>query len=235
MTQKSLQDKEKKFLFNMHNFDDDFEEEAPEEEVPPPPVFSEQELEGAKKQAYAQGKKEGISETEQSETRQIGRTLEHLSSRVQTLFESESQRERTFEKEVIALTLEIFQKLFPIYNENAGFAELAQCISETLKKQEGQKNILIQVCPAELEGIKQHLSQMKFLGRDYGFSVEGEESLSPGACKISWADGGALRDLQAVSGEIQSLMQQILAGRAAKGHDRQSDITSAAVTEKPDE
>ena len=62
MSNENLANENKKFLFNVHNFDVPDEDEL-EEDVYVPPTFSEEELAAAKARAYEDGKKAGLEES----------------------------------------------------------------------------------------------------------------------------------------------------------------------------
>lgn len=209
--------KEEKFFFNVNNFDDP-EDNNGEEELPPP-VFSEEDLKAAKQKAFQDGRQEGTTETRQNQEANIKKTLEKISADLALLLQAEHKREKIYEHEVIETAIQIFQKLFPAYNKKHGFEELKEAIATTLKKQEGQTQITISVSPETVDGIKDQLSQIESTETSNKLIVKSDDSLAQGACALSWADGGAVRDPAALAEEIQSLLQQPLAGTPTKGHD----------------
>src|SRR5262249_35772845 len=153
-----------KFFFNVNIFD---EPEEPTE--PPPPTFSEDELAAAIKKNFTEGKKEGQKESESSREQHIAKVLEKIATDTRVLFAAEQAREKAYESEAIKLCLATFQKLFPLYNEKTGFEELKQALEQIIRKQEGQKQIVIQVTPDAVEGITQHLTALKNKGYDLNF------------------------------------------------------------------
>ena len=203
--------KREKFYFNVNIFD---EKEEPTE--PPPPMFSEGELASARQQGFAQGKQEGIQETQDSIAKHTAKILEKISQDVQILFTAETEREKRYEREAVTLTLAIFQKLFPIYKEKFGFEELKGELESILRKQEGQKQITVHVAPAAVESLKAHIANSK---SNVNFLVEGDETLGIGACRLAWVDGGAVRDSDAMAAQVETVLKDLLAVKAAKVHD----------------
>ena len=234
MTDKALHNKkEEKYFFTANIFD----EAEVEEELPAAPVFSEQELETARRTSLLEGKQAALQEMENSISKRIGLILEKISQDMAILFNAEKSREETYEKETINLCLQVFAKVFPLYNEKYGFEELKNALMTILKKQEGQKSIAIAVAPEFVDGINEYLSKLYSLETGVKFTVKGDPSLSSGACKLAWEDGGAVRNPEAMADEIKSMMEQMLAGAATKGHDskRPAAKDKAGTMEKPDE
>ncbi len=237
MTEELLSNKkEEKYFFNVNIFDEDHvEEEEPEEDLaPPPPMFSEEELAAAKQKAFEEGKQQGIDETKKSRSELIAKTLEKISQETSILSQEEGRREQIYEKEAVKLTLEIFNKLFPLYQERFGFEELKETMTNILKKQQGHKEIAVYVEPDAVEGTEKLLSELSSRGVDVIFQVSADEALSNGACRMSWKDGGAITDPENLAHEIRATIEQVLAGSGAKGHDNEI-IEETQDTEKTDE
>ena len=81
--------KEQKFFFDQNNFDDDHEEEV-EEIEPPPPMFSEAELESAKRKAFKEGHNEATLEEKNSRAQHLNAVMDQILANMSTLFENES-------------------------------------------------------------------------------------------------------------------------------------------------
>lgn len=227
MTEEALhKKKEERFFFNMNIFDEDHVEEE-EEEIPPPPTFSEEELATAKKEAFEQGRQEGhdtaTKAARESQTKRIADALEKIATDTAVLFQQEQQRAELYEREAVALALKTFERLFPFYQEKFGFDELKETMSNILQKQQNHRKIAVHVKPDNVAGVEKLLTELTTKGLKGEFSVQGDETLDEGTCRMEWDDGGATRDPDALAEEIQSLMQQVLAGTDTKGHDRDDD------------
>lgn len=219
MKNNATNDKEEKYFFTANIFDEDHIEEEPEELPPPPPTFSEAELESARQQGYRQGHNEGVRETEQSALRHAAQTLDQIAVDMTALFAAEKAREKMYEEDAIKLCLQVFEKLFPFYNETHGFGELKAALDSILKKQEGQQKILICVAPEVAESVAKHLEPLQSNEDSPDLLVKSDPSIALGGCKLSWHEGGAARNPAILAGEIKSMIEQALAGSASKGHD----------------
>lgn len=231
MTDKVLDKKDiEKFFFHMNIFDEDVEEEIEEELPPPPPTFSEEELAGARKSGYEKGKLDGAAEAtkaeKESRAQMVAEILQRIGKETTSLFAKEQERATLYEQEVTALCLSVFEKLFPVYNEQHGFEELKASIAEILEKQQNQVEIQIYVQPDIQGAIEEVIGKLEDKGFQAKISVHGDEKLSDGACRMSWNDGGAARDPQALAEQIKALMQQTLAGGATNRHDREEGSES---------
>jgi flagellar assembly protein FliH len=214
MTGRNLQNNKEKFYFNVNIFD---EKEEPSE--PPPPMFSEAELEAARQKSFAEGKQQGLKESAASREQQIAKVLDKLAQDTSVLFAAEATREKTYEYEAVRLCLAVFQKAFPLYQEKFGFDGLKRELETILKRQEGQKLITIFVTPDVADGVNEHLTKLKNAGLDLHFTVQGDETLTPGASRLSWSDGGAVHNPETLANEIEAVLKDLLAGTAPKVHD----------------
>lgn len=216
--------KDEKFFFNVHIFDEPDEPDEPEDL---PPIFTEDELIAAKKQAFEEGKKQGRDEATQEATQSretlVSQVLQKISQDTSILFEQEEERAALYEREVIALSLKIFEKIFPIYSEEHRFEQLCHSIEKVLKKQQGPKDIAIYVSAANKDGVEQLLTDLRAKGLNGQFQVHSDDNMSESACRIDWADGGAHFDRDAMASEIEALLKQMLAGTGANRHDEEQD------------
>jgi flagellar assembly protein FliH len=203
-----------KYFFSENIFDDGHTDE------PPPPSFSEQQLADAQKKSSAEGRQQGLKEAEESQLKLTAQVLEQIRKQLVTLTAAEAQREKLFEQETLALCLSIFERLFPVYSKATGFEELKQSISDIIKQQEGQNQVAVMVTPDVVGAIETHLNSLKESGFEIKFTVKGDETLAPGACRLAWSEGGALRNPQMLADEIRTSIEQVLAKKGLKGHDK---------------
>jgi flagellar assembly protein FliH len=204
-------------------------------EPPPPPTFSESELEQAKKQSFEQGRQQGLKESANSRDQQIAAIMGVISHHLIDMFAQERKREKIYEAEAVRLSLKIFETLFPLYHKALGFEELKAVIEQVLEKQEGQKQIHIHVHTDISEGVEAHIETLKRKGFDLNVAVIADETIAPNGCRMSWADGGAVKDTQSLADEIMAVLQQTLAASGAKGHDMAQGSTHGPGQQKTPE
>jgi len=204
--------KARKFFFDQNDFNDDF---VPEPEVPPPPVFSEQELEAARKESYQQGKNDGLAEAAASREKKIADLLQKVTQNFSMLFSAEQERARQYEAEAVYLGRTIFNRLFPALNEKHGLEEVQRAVSLVLEKQSSQAEIIIDVPPDYVDPIQKLVDKAAAAGAMAGVCrVREDKALRSGDCRLRWNDGGASRDPAALADEIERIIEHILADRS---------------------
>lgn len=214
----------KKFLFDMNIFDEPAEEEIPAEPPPPPPpTFSEAQLEAARADGFEKGRQQGLQESAQSREERLAGLMARIAEDARQLFEAEAAREKLYETEALKLARAIFERLFPLYHSQCGFAELKAVLGDILQRQEGQAEILIEVSAEQKEGVEEHVARIApaASGKTM-FRVEASESLQEGQCRLSWTHGGALYNAHAMAEEIRGILEEALANAPANGHDKES-------------
>lgn len=205
-----------KFLFDLNNFDtvEDEAEEIIEEEIevePPPPTFSEDDLEAARATAHANGVREGIAEERERREQKTAELLEKIADNFSSLFAAEQYRERQYEEEAVRLTLETINIALPALTPLIGTETLKTVIADNLKKQSDQSEIIIELHPDDIPPIKELLTTLWKEGENAPrYKIIENENTEKGACSLSWADGGLVRDpaktTKAIRDELQSLL-----------------------------
>lgn len=216
--------KKEKFFFDKHIFDEPEEDELDQEEEedlpPPPPTFSEEELEQAKKEAFDKGLRQGKQEEQNSREEKNAALLAAIKDEMQVLFTAEQARESVFEREALTLTLTMMEKLFPYFSEKNGLDELKNALMEMISDQHGQSRIQVDVHPDRRDDIETTLKSIKIPEfRDMAFDVVADETLAQNACRLSWDDGGATHDADAMAASLMGKLKEVLAEHEANSHD----------------
>lgn len=231
--------KDRKFFFDLHKFDE------PDSAEDAPPVFSEDDVESAKKLSFEQGRQQGLNESKSSREQQIAQLVQQISTQFATLFAAEQDRESRYEEEAVRLTLESLEKLFPAMNEKIGGYEAEQAIRRVLKSAAEQSDITIRIHPDFTADIEEILAP--FRNKDVNppnFHIIGDETLGPGDCRLLWADGGAVRQSGALAQAIMDQLMRLLPAQAQETvaadatSAQNNDITEQAPAEssgEPDE
>lgn len=207
----------RKFMFDRHIFDEpDVEEE--EDLPPPPPTFSEEELEAARAMAYDKGRRDGLAEEKESQNTRAANLLETIVKSLPQIFAAESLREKTYEREAVALALAAFRTVFPFLESRHGLSEAESVIRAVLEDVEGRSEIAVDLHPDSVESIELHLKTVAERLEHVRITVRPDERLKPGDCRLSWKDGGAVRDSQALAEEIACRIEESLAGKPVTRH-----------------
>lgn len=220
----ALPNADEKFYFHMNNFDnakvieEDVIEEAPP--PPPPPMFTEAQLEAAKKASFAEGHTQGKKEVEESRSQALVTLMQRLAADTQTLFAAEAAREATYERETISLCQAVFKQAFPVAHEKHGFDELTAQLGDVLQAQHGQRAIEIRVSADYAQGVEAFMEKLKTKNSELSFSVISDEAIDSGSFKLGWADGGALYDAASIAQRVLGKLEDTLAGGDTTSHDR---------------
>ena len=233
--QDTLPHGQKKFLFDLHNFDEGHKEEAEEDlppPPPPPPTFSEEELAAARAEGRAQGKREGLAEAAASREKHVAALLEKISQDFMILFSAEEDRNAIYEREAVSLAQSIFRQIFPTINRAGGLAEVENMILEVFKSHKGIGQIIIETHPDYVDSINA-LVESKWNNKagTGSFAVLGNQSLGPSDCKIAWKDGGALRNADILAEKIHKLLEQTLADRSLLRDNEERNLTGSTPTQ----
>jgi flagellar assembly protein FliH len=225
-----------KFMFDLNIFDEDYIEEPEEPEEPPPPTFSEEELEAAKKEAYDRGRQDARREEKESREQFIAAQLEVVASTLPQIFKEEDLREKRYEEEVLQLAGNILKKLFPVFNERHGLEEVLDVIGKIVNSQENQSKVKIEVAEDIASDLHKHLEKvLTDQGRERTEIIPVQD-IGPGSCRVSWKDGGAVRDAITISQKIEESLVQLLAARGEKlVYSVESDEKASADKEASEE
>ncbi|MAH05958.1 MAG: hypothetical protein NZ828_04025 [Alphaproteobacteria bacterium] len=215
----------KKFMFDMHSFDEP-EEDEEEDLEPPPPTFSEEELAQARQQGYDEGFKKASEESAASREQYIAEQLKIVAASYNEIYRAEADRIDKFEREVLRLSLSIFQKSFPVFLEHYGAEEIENIIRKAFELHEGVNEIVVAVRSEDKDDIEARMALMT--PRPEHLICEADDSLSAGAVKMRWKDGGAILDPAAMGEKIADILIKTLAS-AEENTQNQEDINEGIV------
>ena len=210
----------RKFLFDVHSFDEVVVEVVEEPADPPPPTYSEAELADARAHAFAQGRAQGrseaLEEAQAAEERAVSRALEAVNANLQFLLEAEVERAARYEAEAVRLALATLERLFPALAAAHGLAEVKAVAQSVL---DAHQQAAAGTAAIELRVHPDHVEALSDLTAGASICVAGDPALGPADCYAAWADGGAVRDAGALAQAIAAQMCAALASAAQTGED----------------
>ncbi|PZP57124.1 MAG: hypothetical protein DI586_01480 [Micavibrio aeruginosavorus] len=197
--------KDRRFFFDTNNFD--LPDTPPEPEIyeEPPPLFTLDELGHAKEDAYARGLAAGLEQARQAREQFLAEQTHVIQQELKFLIGAEEYRAAVYEREVLSLTETIFGSLFPSFTEREGMTEIKAVISQVLLNQPEQPSIVIELPEEYAADIEAYFSNSSIDPSRVTFKAS--QTLGRGSCRMSWKDGGALREHQIMADEIMNLLK----------------------------
>lgn len=170
-------------------------EEPPPPPPPPPPMFSEQELQLAREQAFEAGKRAGIHEAEAATQRLAATALQALVGRLQSLERNAVELAGRRDRNAIRAALAVARRLLPAFAEREGLGELEALFAEHLGHLIEEPRLIVRVHDSVLEEVREHIAGMaEAAGYEGRLQVAADPAIAPGDCRIEWAEGGVERN-----------------------------------------
>lgn len=227
--------KEKKFLFNRHNFDEDIvlcdtEPENTQElepEPPPPILFTEEEMLKKENAAYnrgvTEGKQQALQEHENSSQKAIDKTLNMLAIQASAFIDDNKNVQERIQSKALHLIQTILLKCVPRLQESLLLDQLLSDISEILKAQSQEQHFTITV-PEELKtNFEQQLEPIR---QQINAEILVQASSPPHTldASIKWNRGGAFLEYTQISDKISEMINTALEVHGLKSHDVEDNI-----------
>lgn len=194
-----------KYMFDHHNFDVG----AIDLDHPPAPTFSEQELDAAKAAGFAEGHRKGLIDAQASRDQEIAGIIAHMARGLTALTEQETERHAIFQADAVRVAADLYQKTFPILNDQFALPQLTTTIQTTLQTLDHTTAVQIEVAAEDLNDLADRLKP--FLSTHEGqITLVSGTTLTPGSFHITWQHGGAVRDTNVLSERLTAALQQTL-------------------------
>lgn len=181
-------------------------------------------LEDARTAARAEGFAEGERSAMASAARQLATAATTLADRVANLAASLDDARTSSMSEAVELAVGVARKLARTLVEREPAAEIETLIAECLASLDGVPHLVIRCHPTLADSVREiatgRMATSGFTGR---LVVMGDPDHALGDGRIEWVDGGIVRDMAAVSAEIDN---RIAAFMAARGVKRPGETTS---------
>jgi len=173
-------------------------------------------LEDARTAGRAEGFAEGESSAMANSARQLAAAANGLADRVAALAASLEDAKRATLAEAVELAGGIARKLASALVEREPAAEIEMLIAECLTSLDGVPHLVIRCNPNLAEAVRETAtSRMATSGFTGRLVVMGDPDQALGDGRIEWVDGGVVRDMSAISAEIDDRIAAYLAARGA--------------------
>lgn len=191
----------KKFLFDLHNFDEEAEAERLRKN-PPQPTFSLQDMEDARKAAFEKGREEGLRVAVDSIEQKTEILMQSVVQNIHDLERAEAQRSEMFVQNSIAIADKALQKLLPDIIRTHGNHMLFESLRLFFEDSRPKTSILLTVHPSMVEATQK---QIDLLG--ITMTIKGDEKLSTTQAIMKWDDGHLNFSPEALSTSILGILK----------------------------
>lgn len=236
--------KPKRFLFD-YSFDDGADDarraaeeaarrEAEEAEANRPPVYSVEELETARSEAYAKARQDGMDDAMAGIEQQIARTLDAVFSRVPKVFEQHKAWTKEMEADAARLGVAVMARLAPELVRDKELPEVEAVIREAFGFLTEQPKVMIRVAKDLEEQLTGKVDLMASrVGYEGQVVLVGDPELPIDDCRVSWQAGAVERSLDDVWAQIDQIVDRVLAGspKRERSSPPETETTAAAAQE----
>ena len=180
------------------------------------PVWTEEELEHEKAEAYARGLAAGQAEALQGIEQRIADAVQHVMDRSQRMLEDVETVRAGLENEAKRLAIATGTKIGSEMLAQMRRQEIEAIVSDALSLLSSQPHVVIRVHEDLLEGFKQRFEaialQNGFTGK---LIILGEPDFDPSDCRVEWAEGGISRDASALASQVDEIIARHMPAAAA--------------------
>ena len=214
--------------------DSGYAQPMPEPE-PPPPTYGEADLTTAhetgfregmitghhagREQGYAEGHAAGVAEGAEAARAEIQGTdaamtanaLDQIARGVANLINAREAGNAARRDQPVHIALAIVRKLMPELARRNGLAEIEGLVRACLTELIDEPRLIVRVSADTIELVRGHLeATVANCGFDTKLVVIGDPNLTPGDCRVEWAEGGAERDTVRLLAEIEQSAARLL-------------------------
>lgn len=184
---------------------------APEEAKPIPTILlPDHEL--ALKKAEERGRLAGLAEGAAGEEARLAEEAKRIAEAAANILAAIDDDRSKLERESAILAFSIGRKLAGEALAKFPTEPIETLISECLAPLRNTPHLVVRLHEKDVAAITETVGKfVREAGFDGRFVVLGEPDFAPGDCRIEWADGGIVRDLQKVETEIETSFQRYFA------------------------
>lgn len=202
---------------------------------PPPPTFSEEELEAARKAAYAEGekagngagygkgftdglgagRKEGMESSRKEiqgtlEARSVG-ALEQLAGGVARLLQERNATNVARRDQPVHIAMAILRKVLPETARRGALNEIEGLMRQCLTDMIDEPRFIVRVSEGLAPEVRPRIEAMaEAAGFGARLIVVAEPGIGDGDCRIEWAEGGVERDSNQLLDDVAVAIEGLL-------------------------
>lgn len=171
--------------------------------------FTVEDLEQARREGFEEGKALGTELAQASINQQVADALANASRAFQALQVGMEGLKQEIEIDALKTVGMIVGKVVPSYAGKYGLDEVKALVHDCLSASYDEPRVVVRAHGSILGPLTDHLDQLTTSSGFNGNLVALEDpSLSPGDCRVEWADGGAERDVTRVWESIRATLDR---------------------------
>lgn len=178
----------------------------------------------AREEAYAEGLAAGERDAVTMAAQTIAAAAATLATQTAEMATALDDASAAVRRDAIELAASIGRKLALHLLARYPTIELDALIAECMQNLSGVPHLVVRCNPAIADGIRDiataHMQTSGFAGR---LVVMGDPDLRLGDGRLEWVDGGLVRDIGAVSKDIDTKISAYIAARASQAKPEESD------------
>lgn len=177
--------KNKKYLFDLNNFDEDAEELKRKKE-PPVPTFSLEDMESARRQSFDKGKEEGARIAKESIEQRTEILVQSIAQNLTALDAQEEKRNTRFVDDSVLMVYKALQASLPALMHEAAENEIKQALATFFAASNRAAQYKLFIHPDMKDAIGKYVSMLHS-----NLTLETDASLPATGARVEWAAGGA--------------------------------------------
>lgn len=170
----------------------------------------------SRQEGYAQGYADGENSAAIVATRALAAAAERIAARGIEMAAALDDARAESLREAVGLATSIGSKLASTLVARYPLAEIEALIAECLATIDNAPHLVIRCEPSLADAIKEiataRMATSSFTGR---LVVMGDPDVALGDCRLEWVDGGLVRDMAAISSQIDKRIAAYIAARGA--------------------
>jgi flagellar assembly protein FliH len=171
-------------------------------------------------EAEATGRRAGVeagkAEARTAAEQRAAAALERIAAAAEALIGGLAAVEARLETEAVEVAVAVAKKLAAALIERESFAEMAALASGCFRHLTNSPHVVVRVNDAEHALLAGRIEELaRRLGVTSQLVVLGEPGIRTGDCRIEWADGGVVRDEEAIAAAIDEAVTRYITARLA--------------------
>ncbi len=174
-------------------------------------------LRKAEEKGYARGLVDGESTATATAAKALSADAETLVKQAREIENAADAWQKSNLADAIQFALSVAKKLAGNMIARRPLGEIEKLIGECFASLEGVPHLVIRCSPQLADKVKEEAeAQMKTSGFSGRLVILGEPEISLGDARLEWVDGGLVRDISALSAQIDERVSKFLDSQTSK-------------------